>query len=531
MKDPDHFSQHKPCRKFWLVVMALLLPIATTSKLLVEGQSAEPIFLQPSERTLVDNILVLQALRSYVLEAASDLTVNTKDCKETSDSVKQLASMNCPAQYIDDKFNLRMKLETQTDSAGVFFVTLEHPTPGEVHHAEFAIKVSVGFKTVDKKVTINAEASNSVKLSVSNEWAKIVQHLQISNMTELNDKLTALLNKYYTVTKELIKYSNRDLIWRKATIKLTSNPQIESFIETKIESDTLDSTFARVSLQLGAKFMSLKMPLRNFNENWSRFEAEIEIGLKSWFESKEDAFLEVAPHQVKESILKAVKEATKADVGQCYTDPVVKPGKSESDFSIEARLHSQDKLNGLSQCKVDPKKKILSDKYKITAIVYEFGSLHYAQLLLDNSLQTLESLIDLSSKTFELSISAEITQFFKTLLVDIKKEGTAEQLTIEEVLGKIQSLVPGVNCKANESKPKEHVCLKAGTPYVKVTETTHEGAAVYQVKFNYSKKPKEVPQGESNVMTNQIILQKFNAYDQMEIIEDMIKKFGEANNI
>jgi hypothetical protein len=552
MKSTDCFPCHQP--QWTLTLTILLLPFFASGKMLTENQSPDAGLTFIPDRVLGSKAHVLENLSVLFFEVAGLDSKLKSGCKTLNDKVESKPKgkndpkgkpnpkgkeivpekiappgkevMECLLTIEGEKFNLILSLMHQDPNNQMFLAKLEHPTPGEVHHSEMAFKLSIKYTENGKQVILDNDSLESIKLAVTKEWPKVVENMRVAQLKQLDNKLSDLLKKHYSTEDKLEKIVNQDFIWRSGEIKFTSDPSIQANFDQRIKSDPNDKAYAKVAMQLGSNFMSLRVPLKNFSESWTLSEKNIDENLQSWFDVKDKSFLQLTQSQVKEKITKAVKEAN-FELKNCFGPPSGGPSDQDTAFDIEGSLLPNDKRKEMKECQFDSKLKFVSDKYTISSFIYEFGSLHYVHILFDNALQSLESLIDLSVDTFDAKIENEINGFMKSLVIDRKLDGVSEELTIAEITAAIHEAIPSSQCTPNS---KETICSANGTQVVVITEISHDGAAMYRIKFLYKKMAKAAADGKGNVVTNQIVLQKYNAYNQMPIIKGMLKKFGETHN-
>ena len=153
---------------------------------------------------------------------------------------------------------------------------------------------------------------------------------------------------------------------------------------------------------------------------------------------------------------------------------------------------------------------------------------HFGHLFLDSQVQSSEYLIDLNFAGFEASIESEIKSFLEGLSIVYGPNDKTEELTFETIRRFIESHVDGSKCAVptgvtSQCKNKDQVIA---------TITFVQGETdMFRIKFIYPKRAAPKTEKASGTLTNTIVLQRFNSYDQFKRIEAAVKKFPKDINL
>jgi hypothetical protein len=470
---------------------------------------------------------------------------------------------HCPISILSAiKLDLYYRVKQTGDKGshgGEVVVFLQKQMADQSHEAEFVMKsvLKRGKGTEDDTLEFGNQLTTKL--------TEIFKHIQMPTITDFNTKIAKLFESLLvfaqpksstepTVTsiKALMdekKYPIRKMVCVKKVIDTPSDEckvEKQTLFEMTVEPLDLEGGMASIIVQLGAIHFRAKVPMVGVStDDQSRLEEvmkEVSDGISDWIKnSQEKDYQLVELNQAEFIIINAFNKQTN-NTSSCYkATPNPVDFEQSNYFTISAKRQDEH-----GSCKQSEQVK-LPDNVDISFFSYQFGYLAYGQLYLDSEFQSAEFLFDLNEESFKDTVPKEITTYLDEIrITNADSKTTIEPLTIESISKYIMEKMPGQVTSKAVVVPKQEVVPKqgvdknpkvtdrlnlvfSGSPekvVVKISEIQNNGF-YFKVRFLY---PKTKPTNGAAVLTTQIVLQKFNTFNQLvrlnSSIEEMKKQLG-----
>lgn len=293
-----------------------------------------------------------------------------------------------------------------------------------------------------------------------------------------------------------------------------------------VRVQVIDADYVRLSIQVGASHFSMKIPQilqdsDGSNLPWpDKLLKEVQAWQTTALAAKESERIMIAAAQ--EAILAEFKTA---DTNKCYDYTAVVTA-SPSFFANSPKFNDN---QAACQMKNDETHQNLGNLY-IAYIQYNYGLLNYGHLSMDTRAETVEYLLDLAKDTFQNSIKPEIADLFTDNLVTL---GENKVLTQEDIAKNLDTCSagcpPGQPLQQNAQNPQIPPivisCKKGAAELITVSEVTEGGEQSVRIRFKYPGNLTKLAAMPTSGLPNQLILAKYNSYDQLGSITAACGKY------
>ncbi len=429
----------------------------------------------------------------------------------------------CTFIFEKEPMSIIVRYKKVTESAGEVVVSFRNKSQELAHSFEFTMKHNVHSvkKTNDDKgseAETEAEIANIIN-EVQRHLKNVIDTITLVSAKEINNRMIEIVSgPDGLVTNPAIGqkcFKSDQYCFTKTQLKVGdgSAPGINlEIVTTKPNSKT---GLAAVSLKLGSRQFSLKVPASQSLDKWKEISGSIKITLDNWI--TENSKNEIVDFKTAIKIL--LESTTKSCYQHNQNDKSVENEELNS-FVLDLNLDATK-----SGCNIDKEGLIKrADNIKILLLTYEYGYFNYAQLFLDSPMQSSEFIIELNLATFSANLGTQIQEFFKDNTLTLSKNAEIKEITIEAIEKKMKDYISDVRCQPkNEAQKDEYYCKKGKSPQIiaKIYEIKNPDH-VFRIKFVYPKKSSSL--GESpRIQTNQLVFQKYNSYDQLRNLEEPLK--------
>lgn len=576
MKDLNILFDSGPSVRTWAWFLVIMIMGVNSSILLSEDidkmRSTGAVRSGPQSRELFDELALKAMIETNIAEfvrtstttidgtkagtcveipANPSLVVFPNPKKQTSTETGiALKFSKCPiGVYRGDNFILYYRVEAlgNDGSAGAeVVVALQKNAESESHDAEFIIKSTIRGRSSksDKKSADSQEELMEFKLQLREKLSKVFEHITLISEVDLQSKILNTLDPLLVLASQggssmnsLVKSSypiKKMVCVKKVTtdIKVECSVEKQTMFEMLIEPVDDKSGTANILLQLGAIHFSAKVPLFGYTQNsQSQFEEamkEFKDGVTKWItETPEKDYQMVELNQASSIIVAAF---TQGGDNSCFDAKTNKDnGEAEryTNFSIRA-----DRKDAGENCKPSDKLKI-PDFVNILFFSYQFGYTSLGHLYLDSEFQTAEYLVDLNEEGFKKTVTQEIQEYLQEIKIELTdSKEPIPALTTESIAEYISAGIgEKIDCKtstaAQNSKPSDvtkktcYATNKKSQIAVEITPFQNPDF-VFKVRFFYTN---TIPTTKkAAVLTNQIVLQKFNTFNQLKRLDSSIEE-------
>jgi hypothetical protein len=359
------------------------------------------------------------------------------------------------------------------------------------------------------KFTIKADDANAEETTIPaninkalDSFSNILTIYELATVASVCELMMDLDEKLVFAEQKII-YGNLCYGFGEATINGKAN-------EVKLVTYVSSESYISVKLEILNSKFSVKIPRMNFANNKFALKSQLQISFANWSSKLGDneplGIIKLS--KAKEKILESMdSDSVKACWALDTAETVTEADKPYQHLTyVKKNLEEPNPI-----CSSDDVKYV-TPKIEIDFVYMKTDSLAFAHLIVNSDIQTTELLLDLKNKSFNEKVPSELDEFNSKNSIEYSKEETVLSLsTIKPLLEEVLE----VQCELdNEEAPKNLTCKKEDKKVLAVDEDNEDGNSNLVIRFE---PPTDVQKSKS--MTNAIILQKFNSFDQFKEIK------------
>lgn len=404
------------------------------------------------------------------------------------------------------------------------------------HDAEFVMKSTFSGGISDSENNLEFEA---ITKQLKPKFDEFLNHIKLTPDDTLKTKILEILDKLLvpadtesSMKAEVIRiYPIKKMVCLKRNA--TGNPpkcsiEKQTMFEMRIEKSASKKGMADVFLQLGSMHFRAAIPLfgtaQPSESQFDKVMKDFEKGVTKWInETPEQQYQLVELNHA----LKIISDAFAADTNGCFE--LIPSPNSDKELYNYFEKKAKIKKSQSQACKSTDTFKI-PDEINILFFSYQFGYTAFGHLRLDSIYQTAEFLVDLNESNFSKTVNQEIKDYIEEIKITLSdSKASTPALTLEAIANYINNSNEKISCPIdNQNKdgknPKSAkiICNAKDSQNQKLVEITEIQSPefVFKVKFFFNKAA--AAQGAVS-LTNQIVLQKFNTFNQLLRLEPSIK--------